>query len=253
MWWLLGIAVVVAAVTGSVLVLRADWFIADDEHSSRVRAASVFHPLLLVFSGVVIACLAVVFFPEDTGMTSEPGYVAWAPLSNTTFSPPIAGTLDVVLLGICVGTAAGATPFLIGIDLLVHRLPDRIVLPLIGLQFFAYVTGLIWGNLSIWTMAFISGVIASALFGLLVLIGRLMRARTMGLGDVKLAFLVGGIAGLYSPWGLAPVLVAAVLIAAIAALLEVTRTKRLKDTSIAFGPALLSGMWLGSVLAPILL
>jgi leader peptidase (prepilin peptidase)/N-methyltransferase len=43
------------------------------------------------------------------------------------------------------------------------------------------------------------------------------------------------------------------LIAGVWALIGAIRARRLRGVTIAFGPAMLSGMWLGSVLAPILL
>src|SRR5699024_5906006 len=71
----------------------------------------------------------------------------------------------------------------------------------------------------------------------------------MGLGDVKLAFIVFSTSALYHPWAAPVVLVVMMLIAGVWALIGAIRARRLRGVNIAFGPALLSGMWLGSVLA----
>ena len=104
-----------------------------------------------------------------------------------------------------------------------------------------------------WFTAFFAGLVALVFFIALHLLGRLLRARTMGLGDVKLAFIVFAVAGLFDLWAPALVLVVMMLIAGIWALIGAVRARRIRGVTIAFGPAMLSGMWLGCLFAPILL
>ena len=51
--------------------------------------------------------------------------------------------------------------------------------------------------------------------------------------------------GLYDPWAPPLVLVVMMLIAGVWALIGAIRARRLRGVTIAFGPAMLSGMWLG--------
>ena len=71
----------------------------------------------------------------------------------------------------------------------------------------------------------------------------------MGLGDVKLAVVVAGVSALISPWAPALVLVVTMLVAGVWAIVAGVRAGSLHRTTIAFGPAMLTGLWVGSVSA----
>lgn len=104
-----------------------------------------------------------------------------------------------------------------------------------------------------WFWSFFAGFLGLGAFAALHLMGRLLGVRTMGLGDVKLAFIVFAVPGLFDPWAPALVLVAMMLISGVWALIGTIRAGRVRGVTIAFGPAMLSGMWLGCLFAPILL
>ncbi|RBP61575.1 leader peptidase (prepilin peptidase)/N-methyltransferase [Brevibacterium sanguinis] len=238
-WSFAVLTIVVSTASGLLIAATSRWWIADDDHAAVVTASRHHRPVLLVASGSLIAAAAALLHPA---------------LSPASLSPTaLPGGLDLVLLPLLLGTAAAATPFLLVVDVLVHRLPDRLLLPLIAVDAVVLVLGTQLGHRGIWVPALVSAVAAAALLGLLHLVGRLLHARTLGLGDVKLAVVVGAVAGAHSPWALAAVFVVMMLIASAAALLAAWRRRALAGTVIAFGPAMLSGMWLGSMGARFLL
>jgi hypothetical protein len=124
-------------------------------------------------------------------LAGDGGWSAYAPLSGTTFTPPQPNSADRIGTACFLGLVAGTTPFLFTTDILVRRLPDRITSPdhpprtrrdhhrLRARRLPHVVHRLLRRSPS-----------PSSLFGLLHLLGRLLRRRTMGLGDVKLAFIV---------------------------------------------------------------
>ncbi|HCG57353.1 MULTISPECIES: hypothetical protein [Brevibacterium] len=232
--WPIAATAVVSAGAGILLARCPTWWLADDGHSAVLAKARLFRPLPLAILGVVLAVAAALLFP-DTG--AAPGF----------------GSMDRLLLALSLGAAAAATPFLVVVDIVVHRLPDRIVYPLIGLELLALVLGQLLGESAIWGLGLIAGGAGVLFFGVLYLIGRVMHVATMGLGDVKLAFIVFCVPTLFSAWAPALVFIIMMLIAGIAALVAAAAKRSLSATTIAFGPAMLSGMWFGSVLAPNLL
>ena len=185
--------------------------------------------------------------PPDTGWS------AYAPLSGTTFAPAEPNSADRIVSALLVGLVSGATPFLATADVIVRRLPDRIVVPVSLLALGLIITGSVLGDLPMWFSSFFAGLLALVFFTALHLVGRVLRVRSMGLGDVKLAFIVFAVAGLFDPWAPALVLVAMMLISGIWAVTAAVRAGRVRGVTIAFGPAMLSGMWLGCLFAPILL
>lgn len=251
--FLIGLTLAVSAATGVVLARGTHRWLADDEQLELLTRSRSFRRWWLVAGGIVIAAVAVLLFPSASVLAAETGWSAYAPRSGATFAPPTANALDPILLSLSLGTAAAATPFLFVVDILVHRLPDRIVYPLIGVELLICIVGAAFGGSRIWVLGLIAGGAAALFFGILHLIGRLLHARTMGLGDVKLAFIVFLTPTLFSPWAPALVFVIMMLIAGAAALIAAASRRSLAGTTIAFGPAMLSGMWFGAVLSPILL
>lgn len=250
--WLIAATAVISAGAGILLSRCPTWWLADDGHAAVLAKARLFRPLPLAILGVVLAAAAALLFP-DTGAAPDAGSMPDAGLGSVT--GPIAGfgSIDRLLLALSLGAAAAATPFLVVVDIVVHRLPDRIVYPLIGLELLALVLGQLLGESAIWGLGLIAGGAGVLFFGALYLIGRVMHARTMGLGDVKLAFIVFCVPTLFSAWAPALVFIIMMLIAGISALVTAAAKRSLSATTIAFGPAMLSGMWFGSVLAPNLL
>lgn len=254
---LIGFAVFVALATGLLLSATTRIWLNDDRQMPRLLSARAHRGPWLIMTGVVIAALAVLLFPSAEVIPAAPGAAAGGPSNglpvgagNTVTQP---NPFDQIGLGLILGAVAAATPVLVSVDVFVRRLPDRIIYPLITACLIIVVTVSVVGNSRIWYFGLFSGLGASLVFGLLHLIGRGLKVRTMGLGDVKLAFIVFTVAGLYDLWAPVLVLVAMMLIAGVWAVIAGIRQRRLRGVTIAFGPAMLSGMWLGSVLAPNLL
>lgn len=252
---LIGLTILISAGTGLLLEKTRGRWLADDAHLEVVSRARLARGPGLVIAGLLIAAAAVLLFPFSHVIPIGSGSVsgAYAPLSAEPLDPGAPNSADIILLGLILGIVAAATPFLITADALVRRLPDRLVYPLIVICLLTPVLGTLIGESRIWFFGLIAGSGAAVFFAALHLVGRLLHVRTMGLGDVKLAFVVFSTAGLFDAWAPALVLIAMMLIAGIWALIAVAVQRRMKGITIAFGPAMLSGMWLGSVLAPILL
>jgi leader peptidase (prepilin peptidase)/N-methyltransferase len=145
--------------------------------------------------------------------------------------------------------AIGAALTLIDLD--VHRLPDLIVLPSYPIVFvLLFVPTLVTGQ---WD-ALLRGVLA----GLALFVGYLMLALIspggggLGLGDVKLA----GVLGLLLGWlGWSPAIVsvlAAFIIGGFIALILLLLRRTSRSSSIAFGPSMILGAWV-ALMFPVML
>lgn len=226
----IGVSVLIAVVVGLVLARTLRTWIADDAHAAVLEGSRGNVGLVIV--GTLIAAIGSLALPVGEALKTPADHIGTALL---------------------LGAVAGATPFLVRADVLVRRLPDRIVWPLIGIGLVTAVVASVLGGSSVWFLVLFAGVTATLLFAGLHLLGRAMNARTMGLGDVKLAFVVFSTATLFDPFAPALALVAMMLISGIWALIGAIRAGRVRGVTIAFGPAMLSGMWLGCLFAPILL
>lgn len=132
------------------------------------------------------------------------------------------------------------------IDLTQRRLPNRLVLPALAASV-PVLCVLGWAGGS-WVTALAGSV---ALF-VLYLVLALISPRGMGMGDVKLAALVGLYAG-YLGW--ATLLVAAFagfLLGALAALVMIVARRGTRSTAIPFGPWMLAGLWVALALTPVI-
>lgn len=138
-----------------------------------------------------------------------------------------------VLLG--VGWFALVTPRLVAIDLAEHRLPDAIVLP-------GYPVVLAAVLLDSWTtrVAPAGPVLSGLACGLVFLL--LQTAGGMGLGDVKLAPLLGALVACALPGGAIVWLVLAFLLGGIGA--TVVLIRRGPGARMPFGPPMLAAAWL---------
>lgn len=249
----IGVTVLVALACGLLLSVTPGAWLNDASHLQRWRASRWTRGPGPVVGGVIIAAGAAVVFTLTVLAPLEAGWSAYAPLSETTFAPDQPNSADRILSALLLGLIAGATSFLVTADVSVRRLPDRIVIPLSLVALGLIITGSVLGALPMWFASFFAGLIGLVFFTAVHLMGRALRARTMGLGDVKLAFIVFAVPGLFDPWAPAIVLVAMMLISGVWALIGAIRAGRVRGVTIAFGPAMLSGMWLGCLFAPILL
>ena len=139
--------------------------------------------------------------------------------------------------------AAVSVPLAV-IDVLEHRLPNRLVVPGIGL---AAATGgaHVLATDNDWA-PLICGVSAFTVFLVLALLGG------MGMGDVKLAALLGTAAG-FLGWEVSvAALMSAFLLGGLGALIQkvMNRIRRKPHTSqIPFGPYMLAGFWVCAAFA----
>jgi leader peptidase (prepilin peptidase)/N-methyltransferase len=145
------------------------------------------------------------------------------------------------------------------IDLRHYLLPDKIIFPAMGiallanlgfyglsissgffpkagLNFLGPYADLINGHFNILTSAILGVLVLSAF---LFLIYILSRGRAMGLGDVKLAALIGLMLGLAS--GIAALIIAFIIGAVVSLAIVLVRKKKLKD-AVPFGPFLTLGV-----------
>lgn len=249
----IGVTVLAALACGLVLSVTPRAWLNDSSHLQRWQASRWGRGPGPVVGGVIIAAAAAVVFTLTVLAPLETGWSAHAPLSETTFAPLQPNSADRIVSALVLGLIAGATSFLVTADVSVRRLPDRIVIPLSLVTLGLIITGSVLGALPMWFASFFAGLIGLVFFTAVHLVGRALRARTMGLGDVKLAFIVFAVPGLFDPWAPALVLVAMMLISGAWALIGAIRARRVHGVTIAFGPAMLSGMWLGCLFAPILL
>jgi leader peptidase (prepilin peptidase)/N-methyltransferase len=122
------------------------------------------------------------------------------------------------------------------IDLRQHRLPNRLVVP----GYAALVAGMLWEWVASGSLPWMALVAAAGYFLFLLL---LSLTGGMGMGDVKLAGVLGGAAGLVSTQAaLAAPLVAFVLGGLVSLVAwAVTRSSR---TRVPFGPMMLAGFWI---------
>lgn len=136
------------------------------------------------------------------------------------------------------------------IDLDVHRLPNVIVLPawVVGpvlLALAAAGTGE-WGR---WVRALLAGLVLFTFYAVVHYGSRLVYGRSggIGLGDVKLAFVLGAYLG-WSGWGaLAVGAFAAFLVATVFWIVLLAAGKANRKTQIPFGPWMIVGAGIGIV------
>lgn len=251
----IGLTTLIAAAAGLTLARSPRLWLHDSSHLARWTDSRLARGSVPVICGIVLAAAVTAIF-ASTVLSAGPEWTAAKPSGDfAAYEPglPEPNSADRIVSALFLGLVSAATPFLVTADVLVRRLPDRIVFPLSAAGLVLISVGSVLGTSTMWFAAFFSGLGALAFFTALHLFGRVLRMRTMGLGDVKLAFIVFAVAGLFDPWAAAPVLVMMMLIAGVWALIGAVRARRIRGVTIAFGPAMLSGMWLGSVLAPIVL
>ena len=135
---------------------------------------------------------------------------------------------------------------LASIDLDVHRLPDVLVLPsvpavLVLLLVPSAVSGQ-WGALG---RAALAGVVLFAVYFLLMIVSP--GGGGLGFGDVKLAIVLGMLLG-WVGWG--PVIVsvmAAFVLGGLVSVVLLALRRVSRQSSIAFGPAMIAGAWVALV------
>lgn len=235
-------AAVAAAAVACVLVLKLPWFIADEAGIRLLRPHGRPRPFegLLVAGGVLLAVIAPVALRAAAPAAEAPAASA--------------SVLPALCLGLAVGAVAGATPLLLWIDLRIRRLPDRIVLPLIGVT----AAGLLSARAAGASAPVDGGhgpgsaVVIGAACGLAVLIVSVLGGRgrglAIGLGDVKLTVVLGALTALVGTGAVLAAFVVAQACALCEAVVRVAVLKQGMATRIAYGPHLLLGMWTGPLM-----
>jgi len=156
-------------------------------------------------------------------------------------APVVPLLADLVVLAALLYLAAISIA-LTAIDLDVHRLPNSIVLP-------AYLVGAV----ALTAAAFATGDLeslarAAAGAGILFtayLVLALIAPRGMGLGDVKLAGVLGLFLGWFGWYALAVGALAAFLLGGLYGVILILARRARRTTAIPFGPWMLAGAWVG--------
>lgn len=135
---------------------------------------------------------------------------------------------------------------LAAMDMDVHRLPDRIMWPTMGfLALGITVAALAGGGLDPWLRAVIAGVASSGFYLLLAFLALARGSLALGLGDVKLAGVLGAALGWFG-WGEVVVgIYAGFLAGGVAALWLLARRRVAIGGHIAFGPPMMVGALAG--------
>ena len=139
---------------------------------------------------------------------------------------------------LCAYVAAVSIPLVV-IDVREHRLPNRLVVPGMGLALLCGVLEVVLTSGRGW-MPLLAGVVAFAVFALLSRIGGL------GMGDVKLAAVLGVASGFLGGEAALSSFALAFVLGGIAALGLWLFKRR---GSLAFGPFLLLGFWASTTIA----
>ena len=168
------------------------------------------------------------------------GLVAWRFLPEVIAASGAAALVAGILQLVAYLYFAAISIALALIDLDVHRLPNVIVLPayLVGLALLGGAAALTGS----WQPLLVGALGALALGGLYLVLA-LVRPGGMGMGDVKLA----GVIGLFAGWlGIPELLVATIAAALLGGIVGVGMllAGRGRRAAIAFGPWLLAGAWI---------
>ncbi len=172
------------------------------------------------------------------------GIAAWQlPALLATTTPTDA--LAVLLVIVAVLFFAAISIALSAIDLDTHRLPDAIVLPSYG------VLGALLAGAAITTGDLESAARAAAGAGILFtgyLLLALISPRGMGMGDVKLAGVIGLMLGWFGWAALAVGTLAAFVLGGLVGIGLILARRARRNTGIPFGPWMLGGAWVGILL-----
>ncbi|WGW13807.1 A24 family peptidase [Saxibacter everestensis] len=166
------------------------------------------------------------------------------PVAEAAIDPQPMLTLRMAAQMTAVAVLAGATPALAYFDVRLHRLPDRIVLPMTGLVLLLAGVGALTGAgfalpAPELLRPFLAAILLAGLFAVIYLIPR----SGLGLGDVKLMLPIGIITGFSSWLTVIGAVYAGVLFAGLAAAALLVTKRRRGTDPIAYGPFLLLGAW----------
>ncbi|MFC4554164.1 prepilin peptidase [Georgenia faecalis] len=182
-----------------------------------------------------------------------------------TDSPWLRAPLHVVLAGLGGAGALALAPgwaealtfaalavggaMLVVVDLAEHRLPDAVVGPMavvlaVGLTLAAATQGE-WGSLA-------RAALAGLVLGGAYLVLALASPASLGLGDVKLAAVLGAFLGWLGWWHLTVGALAAFVLGGVVALVLLAAGRATRHSSVAFGPWMIAGAAVGAAWGPAL-
>lgn len=160
--------------------------------------------------------------------------------------PGATGLVETIAL---TGTAVGLA-LLVAADLAVHRLPDRLTVPTAGWVLLCWLTlclsGAPWANLG-------RALLAGAVLGVAFLLLCLLTPDGLGLGDVKLAAVLGVVLGWFGWLEVLAGVLGAFLLGGLFAMVLLLARRAGRRTAVAFGPWLVAGAVLSLGWAPALL
>lgn len=156
---------------------------------------------------------------------------------------------DLVILVVLLWFAAVSIA-LTAIDLDVHRLPNAIVYPSAAVASAGFTLAALLGGRWVELLTAFAG---AAILGLIYLGLALIRPGGMGLGDVKLAALVGLHLGWFGWAALAVGVIATFLLGGLFGLILLVSGRAGRNSKVPFGPWILLGGWLGIITGPSLM
>lgn len=254
-------------VAGGLLIPRAAYRFSVEPDEGRRDACPAGHPLTGPaggWFGPTRCANCAVAVPAPSGATvpegGDAGAAAPEPAPETTpaslrYAPAVLAPVVTVLACTALAAATGARPELVVwllltpvavllavIDRRVHRLPDRLTLPLAG------AAALLLGAVSLapehtgsWTSALLGGLALGGFYFLLFVIN----PNGMGFGDVKLALSLGVALGWYGWAVLFAGGFAGFLLGAVYGLGLMILRRAGRKTGIPFGPFMIAGALLG--------
>lgn len=159
---------------------------------------------------------------------------------------PVAVVLTVTFLLValaCVSLAA--------MDLDVHRLPDRIMWPTMGtLALGVTLAALVGGGLDPWLRSILAALASGGFYLILALLSLARGSLALGLGDVKLAVVLGGTLGWFGWAETVAGIYAGFLVGGLLAIVLLVARKVSWKGEFAYGPPMMVGALLGLLLAP---
>lgn len=229
----------------------------------------------LVVAGAVGVAAAVLGIPvgrwleattyrkPDEDDVPHPGRRWWVPLVLGTVTALVVHRIwfvdDDAVPGWPVAVALTLTGLLVilscvclaAMDLDVHRLPDRIMWPTMGFTAAGItLAALVGGGLEPWLRSLLAALASGGFYLLLVLLSLARGSLALGLGDVKLAVVLGGALGWYGwPEALVGVYAGFLVGGLVAVGLLLARRVGWRD-HFAYGPPMMVGALLGFLLVP---
>lgn len=160
----------------------------------------------------------------------------------------VAGDVLVMLTLLVVGLACTC---LAAMDMDVHRLPDRVMWPTMGvltggLAVAAVVAGEPWP----WLRALLAGVACGGFYLLLALLSLARGSLALGLGDVKLGALLGAGLGWFGWASVLTGVYAGFLVGGLFALVLLLLRRVTRGGEFAYGPPMMVGALVGLLVAP---